>query len=204
MPTSRGTILIINCALLSRPFATQSRRRILYNYQVQSDTIGCPTSSLRSFACHSWVFLRKKTKPVMRVSNYFQQFAHTSPSKGGRRSPIRVRTSVAYFRSFSSRDNPGVYATGHPGAFLVQISDSLASFAPQLTMDFISEMAGSISKLEGSTPLRSLAIQYLGPWIKNLPLFTDPCSKLHEPTGTRFRDCVRMIIDITTGEREVR
>lgn len=71
-------------------------------------------------------------------------------------------------------------------------------------MDFISEMAGSISKLEGSTPLRSLAIQYLGPWIKNLPLFTDPCSKLHEPTGTRFRDCVRMIIDITTGEREVR
>ena len=96
----------------------------------------------------------------------------------------------------------GVYATGHPGPFLVQVSDSLASFAPQLTMDFISEMASSITKLP--ITLRANALQYLGPWIKNLPLFTDPCSKLHEPSGTRFRDCIRMIIDLTTAEEEVR
>ena len=55
----------------------------------------------------------------------------------------------------------GVYCTGHPGAFLTQVSEGLASHAPHLTMDFISELAGSIGKL--NVPLRAHTLQYLGP-----------------------------------------
>lgn len=68
-------------------------------------------------------------------------------------------------------------------------------------MDFITEMAGSIGKLDVSS--RANSLQYLGPWMKNLPLFTDPCSKFYEPSGTRFRDCIRMLVDLTTAEDEL-
>ncbi|OBZ70421.1 Neurofibromin [Grifola frondosa] len=95
----------------------------------------------------------------------------------------------------------GVYATGHPGAFLVQVSEGLAGFAPQLTMDFLSEMAGGINKL--GVPLRALSLQYMGPWIKNLTYFVDPTHKLYEPSGAKFRDCVRSLIDITMSEHDL-
>lgn len=68
-------------------------------------------------------------------------------------------------------------------------------------MDFISEMCGGISKL--NVAARAHCYQYMGPWTKNLACFTDPTNQHYEPSGTKFRDCIRMLIDMTTAENEV-
>jgi hypothetical protein len=42
-------------------------------------------------------------------------------------------------------------------------------------------------------------LQYLGPWIKNIGLFMDPTSGLHERSVSRMRDCIRVLSDLTTS-----
>lgn len=121
-----------------------------------------------------------------------------------RTASFELLSAICTYLDFEGRPavpSKGVYTTGHPGHFLVLVCEGLAAHAPQLTMDFISEIAGNISKMDIFT--RSNCLQYLGPWIKNLPLFIDPCSKLYEPSGTRFRDCIRMLVELTSAELEV-
>lgn len=129
----------------------------------------------------------------------------SSEDEDPRAASFELLSAICTYLDFEGRPavpSKGVYATGHPGPFLVLVCEGLASHAPQLTMDFISEIAGNIAKMD--IPMRANCLQYLGPWIKNLPLFTNPCSKLYESSGTRFRDCIRMLVDLTTAEIEVR
>ncbi|KAI0371618.1 hypothetical protein BV20DRAFT_1017123 [Pilatotrama ljubarskyi] len=117
---------------------------------------------------------------------------------------IELLSAICAYLDFEGRPaipSKGIYTSGHTGTFLVLLSDSLAGHAPQLTMDFISEMCGGINKLKVTQ--RAQCLQYLGPWMKNLALFTDPCNPLYEPSGTRFRDCIRILIDMTTTENEL-
>lgn len=128
----------------------------------------------------------------------------SSEDEEPRTASFELLSAICTYLDFEGRPavpSKGVYTTGHPGHFLVLVCEGLAGHAPHLTMDFISEIAGNIAKMD--IFMRSNCLQYLGPWIKNLTLFTDPCSKLYEPSGTRFRDCIRMLIDLTTAEIEV-
>ncbi|KAI0329579.1 hypothetical protein GY45DRAFT_1324865 [Cubamyces sp. BRFM 1775] len=117
---------------------------------------------------------------------------------------VELLSAICAYLDFDGRPvipSKGIYTTGHAGSYLTLLSDGLSSHSPQLTMDFISELCGGMSKL--SVADRALSLQYLGPWMKNLSRFTEPCSELYEPSGTRFRDCVRMLVDMTTAETEL-
>ncbi|RPD66792.1 hypothetical protein L226DRAFT_452976 [Lentinus tigrinus ALCF2SS1-7] len=117
---------------------------------------------------------------------------------------VSLLSAICTYLDFEGRPSvpaKGFYASGHGGPFMVSVSEGLANHAPHLTMDFIAEVASSYPKM--ATPMRANSLQYLGPWVKNLPLFVDPTSKFYEPSGTRFRDCIRLLIDLTTSESEL-
>ncbi|EKM59988.1 uncharacterized protein PHACADRAFT_115378 [Phanerochaete carnosa HHB-10118-sp] len=94
-----------------------------------------------------------------------------------------------------------IFVPGRASAFVSQLSDKLAGFAPQLTLDFIQEVAAGISKLPVSQ--RISCLQYMSPWVRNLSQFTDPTNRLHDHNGAKLRDCVRMLIDLTAGDQEI-
>ncbi|KAL4251095.1 Ras-GAP domain-containing protein [Abortiporus biennis] len=94
-----------------------------------------------------------------------------------------------------------IFIPGHPGPFVTQLSEKLASFAPYLTLDFISEVSAGMDKTSVSQRINCL--QYLSPWIRNLPLFMDPVSRLYEHSGNRIRDCIRVLIDLTLTDQEI-
>ncbi|KAH9927288.1 uncharacterized protein B0H18DRAFT_1161603 [Fomitopsis serialis] len=90
---------------------------------------------------------------------------------------------------------------GLPEPFLVQLSEGLATFAPHLTLDFVTEISTSMGR--ESIPDRILCIQYMAPWLRNLAYFMDPTSKHYDPSTTKFRDCVRVLVDLTMADNEL-
>jgi hypothetical protein len=109
---------------------------------------------------------------------------------------------------------PGGFIPGDPCAFVVNLSEQLAEFCPELTIDFISEVAAGMelvgdkgddkSFARTSTAQRINCLQYMSPWVKNLVHFTDPTSVHYEHSGARLRDCVRVLTDLTIADTEVR
>lgn len=89
-----------------------------------------------------------------------------------------------------------------PNTFVVQLSDRLADFAPRLTLDFITEVTSGMSKAAPAQRIHCL--QYLCPWIRNLAKFCDPASHLYEHSGARLRDAIRLLVDLTIADHEVR
>ncbi|KAH9854976.1 hypothetical protein C2E23DRAFT_883516 [Lenzites betulinus] len=121
-----------------------------------------------------------------------------------RSASIELLSAICAYLDYEGRPaipSKGFLASGHMASFLVLLSENLSTHAEHLTMDFISEMCGGISKI--SVSQREYSYQYLGPWMKNLPLFTDPCHKLYESSGARFSDCIRMLVDMTTVENDL-
>ncbi|GBE80125.1 hypothetical protein SCP_0213280 [Sparassis crispa] len=94
-----------------------------------------------------------------------------------------------------------VIVNGPPGPFLVQLNEGLAGFAPQLTLDFISETVSGLNK--ASTVQRVNCLHYISAWIRNMHYFTNPASKYYEQSGAKFRDCVRVLIELTLAEQEL-
>ncbi|PCH40763.1 hypothetical protein WOLCODRAFT_88808 [Wolfiporia cocos MD-104 SS10] len=94
-----------------------------------------------------------------------------------------------------------ILINGLPGHFLTQLSEGLANFAPHLTLDFISEVSTSMGR--ESVEDRIVCIHYMAPWIKNLAHFTDPANKLYEPSATKFRDCIRLLVDLTMTDEQL-
>ncbi|TFY54349.1 hypothetical protein EVJ58_g8920 [Rhodofomes roseus] len=90
---------------------------------------------------------------------------------------------------------------GLPEPFLIQLSEGLANFAPHLTLDFLTEISTSMGR--ESIPDRILCIQYMAPWLKNLAYFMDPTNKHYDPSTTKFRDCVRVLVDLTMADNEL-
>lgn len=68
-----------------------------------------------------------------------------------------------------------------------------------MTLDFILEWYGGLAN--ATTLQKSISLQYIAPWIRNLSLFADPTHSLHNPSG--LRKCVRVFIDITMQDQEV-
>lgn len=90
----------------------------------------------------------------------------------------------------------------------MQLSERIADFAPQLTLDFISEVSAAMNTMEKSAitqvSQRLGCLQYLSPWIKNLAQFSNPTSPLYERSGARLRDCIRVLCGLSLTFPEVR
>ncbi|KAF5371189.1 hypothetical protein D9758_004214 [Tetrapyrgos nigripes] len=92
------------------------------------------------------------------------------------------------------------FIAGDITMFVVNLSGRIAQFAPQLTLDFISEVAAGISTMEKKSSqhiaLRLNCLRYMSPWIKNLDLFANPLSPLYDRSGARLRDCIRVLSEL--------
>lgn len=86
-------------------------------------------------------------------------------------------------------------------ATIFQLSERLSTFAPELTLDFISQVSLELEKAQVSH--KAISLRYLSPWIKNLNKFCDPTSNLYELSGARLRDCVRLLLDLTVRDPDV-
>jgi hypothetical protein len=89
-----------------------------------------------------------------------------------------------------------------PSVFVVRLSEQLAHLLPYLTLDFVTEVCTTLGKQSVATRLQS--IQYMSPWIANLQHFSNPASPLHEPSGAKLRDAIRLLVDFTTNDPDVR
>lgn len=94
----------------------------------------------------------------------------------------------------------GSFIPANSLAFVINFSERISSFAPRMTLDFILQWSIGFSKATSVEKLSCL--QYISPWIRNMAMFTDP-SNAHfdEP---RVRDCIRIFVDITIQEPEVK
>lgn len=96
----------------------------------------------------------------------------------------------------------GGFIPGSPVTIITQLSEKLAAFAPELTLDFITQVCVELVK---TTVLRkAICLQYMNPWVKNLNKFCDPTDKLYELSGARLRDCIKNIIEVTVQDKDVR
>lgn len=95
------------------------------------------------------------------------------------------------------------FVSGDPVAFVSGLSNKIADFAPQLTLDFIHEVSSAMTNMNNSDARRITCLQYLSPWIKNLSFFANPTHPLHERSGARLRDCIRTLTDISVAFPDV-
>ncbi|KAJ3504772.1 hypothetical protein NLJ89_g7765 [Agrocybe chaxingu] len=100
--------------------------------------------------------------------------------------------------------SPIVANKGDPIAFVLQLSEKLAEFAPQLTLDFIHEVSAAMTSMDKSTGSRRIScLQYMSPWIQNLSLFANATHPLFERSGARLRDCIRTLADLSLAFPEI-
>ncbi|KAF9238786.1 hypothetical protein BU15DRAFT_88233 [Melanogaster broomeanus] len=90
---------------------------------------------------------------------------------------------------------------GDISTFVIGLSERLASFAPKLTLDFLSVISTGMDK--GSAAQRINCLQYMSPWVRNLAHFCNPSNPLYEHSGARLRDCIRSLIDLTLADLEI-
>jgi hypothetical protein len=124
------------------------------------------------------------------------------------------RSALAMLELFlETHFQPASFVPCDPAAFVMSLSEQLADFVPELTIDFISEASAGMELVTDSADDRNFAkantaqrincLQYLSPWIKNLALFANPTSQYYEHSGAKLRDCVRVLSDLTIADAEV-
>lgn len=97
------------------------------------------------------------------------------------------------------------FISGDPIAFVLNLSEKLSEFAPQLTLDFIHEVSAAMTSMDkGSISHRLSCLQYMSPWIQNLSHFANATHPLFERSGARLRDCIRTLSDLSLTFPEVR
>ena len=94
------------------------------------------------------------------------------------------------------------FIPGDPSAFVIQLNEKLAAFAPQLTLDFIPEVTAAMASLT-QTSQRIQCVHYMSPWVRNFTLFSNPANPLFERSGARLRDCIRELSDMSANNPEV-
>ncbi|KAF7329572.1 Ras-GAP domain-containing protein [Mycena kentingensis (nom. inval.)] len=96
------------------------------------------------------------------------------------------------------------FVPGDPIAFVTRISDALADFVPQLTLDFISEISVAMTNMDkNAISSRISCVQHMRPWMKNIAHFVNPTSPLYERSGARVRDAIRVLSDMSTTQPEL-
>ncbi|OCH94514.1 hypothetical protein OBBRIDRAFT_722708 [Obba rivulosa] len=145
-----------------------------------------------------------------RLSNVVTTLLHVgmmnvcSEDEEPRAAALELLSAVCTYLDFEGKPavpSKSFFICGNIGPFLAQLSDGLANFAPQLTLDFVTEVASGISKAPMSQ--RVTCLQYMSPWLRNLGHFTNQTDKLHDHSGARLRDCIRVLIDLTLAENEL-
>lgn len=109
---------------------------------------------------------------------------------------LTVSVSCFGFDTSSAGIIPGDLST-----FVTSLSDRLAGFAPQLTLDFLTVISTGMDK--AGIAQRINCLQYMSPWVKNLAHFCNPSNPLYEHSGARLGDCIRTLIDLTIADLEV-
>ncbi|KAF9480190.1 hypothetical protein BDN70DRAFT_931958 [Pholiota conissans] len=96
------------------------------------------------------------------------------------------------------------FISGDPVAFVSRLSERLAEFAPQLSLDFIHEVSAAMTSMDkSSTSQRISCLQYMSPWIQNLSHFANCTHPLYERSGARLRDCIRTLAEISLTFPEI-
>jgi hypothetical protein len=58
------------------------------------------------------------------------------------------------------------FVPGDPISFVFHLSDKLAEFAPQLTVDFVHEVSAAMTGMDRSAMAQRIScLQYMSPWI---------------------------------------
>lgn len=96
----------------------------------------------------------------------------------------------------------GIWGMGTFINLMTQINELISTMLPHLTLDFISEVANTIEK--GWVTQRLHSLEYMSPWLKNLNNYVDPTHSAYDHSSARVRDCIRVLIDITLGDLQVR
>ena len=131
------------------------------------------------------------------------QFATTSSTTRVPSSHVKVRPELPVILSFLISSEAG-FITGEPIAFVLNLSEKLAEFAPQLTLDFIHEVSAAMTSMDNaSISNRINCLQYMSPWIHNLSHFANATHPLYERSGARLRDCIRTLSDLSVAYPEV-
>jgi neurofibromin 1 len=96
------------------------------------------------------------------------------------------------------------FIPGDPTSFVAQLSEKLAAFAPQLTLDFIHEVSAAMTSKEGSAIAHQIScLSYMSPWIQNLSHFANVTHALYERSGARLRDCIRTLAGLSLSSPQV-
>ena len=111
-------------------------------------------------------------------------------------------TTLSIVIAYRLTNCTGGFVPGRPAVISKQISEKLSAFAPELTLDFVSQICLELEKAPGWQ--KAACFQYMIPWIKNLNFFCDPTHKLYELSGARLRDCIRLLLDLTVRDHTVR
>lgn len=90
------------------------------------------------------------------------------------------------------------FISGDPVAFVSRLSERLAEFAPQLSLDFIHEVSAAMTSMDKASMLQRInCLQYMSPWIQNLSHFANCTHPLYERSGARLRDCIRTLAELS-------
>ena len=132
------------------------------------------------------------------------QFATTSSTTSVLSLQVKVRLAFSIILSFLTSSEAG-FISGDPIAFVVNLSEKLADFAPQLTLDFIHEVTAAMTSIDNASTSACIScLQYMSPWIRNLSHFANSTHPLYERSGVRLRDCIRTLSELSVAHPEVR
>ena len=137
-------------------------------------------------------------------TTFLVQFATISSTIRVLSSHVKVRLTISGLLAFLTFSEAG-FISGDPIAFVLNLSEKLAEFAPRLTLDFIHEVSAAMSCMDkASISTRISCLQYMSPWIRNLSHFANATHPLYERSGARLRDCIRTLSDLSVAYPEVR
>ena len=132
------------------------------------------------------------------------QFAATSSTTRVPSLHVKVRLAVSIILAYLTFSEAG-FISGDPIAFALDLSEKLAEFAPQLTLDFVHEVSAAMTSMDDAAMSNRIScLQYMSPWIHNLSHFANATHPLYERSGARLRDCIRTLSDLSVAYPEVR
>lgn len=96
----------------------------------------------------------------------------------------------------------GSFIPSNPFAIANDFSKRLATYFPDLTLEFLQEFSTSLGKYE--LEQRPTAVQHVAAWVRNLSLFCNPVSAHFDSTGVKLRETLRMLLEMTVKHEEAR
>jgi neurofibromin 1 len=86
-------------------------------------------------------------------------------------------------------------------SFVRAISEKLASTAPQLTLEFLTECFVGLNK--SSKPLKSFCLEYMTPWLVNLDRFIHAGNDDGQQNLAKVKELLHQLIELTVKETEM-